>query len=164
MYLFLGNLVWRYRFKHGVYKWGHEYSHIDFSWEYFLVCNFFIFQRPQQLVSWNMDALKLIKRNYNLQTRIRFQESHVTKMIKLLTKFIFQRVSKYKFRFYNCVESVQIRSYFWSVFSCIWTEYWDLCNKIINTGKFGPEITPYLDTFHAVIYCREIFKTESSNK
>ena len=37
-----------------------------------------------------------------------------------------------------CVKSVQIRSYFWSVFSCIRTEY-------------RPEITPYLDTFHAVI-------------
>ena len=35
------------------------------------------------------------------------------------------------------VKSVQIRSYFWSVFSP-------------NTGKYGPEITPYLDTFHAV--------------
>ena len=34
-------------------------------------------------------------------------------------------------------ESVQIRSYFCFVFSHIWTEY-------------GPEITPYLDTFHAV--------------
>ena len=33
---------------------------------------------------------------------------------------------------------VQIRSYFWSVFSCVRTEY-------------GPEITLYLDTFHAVI-------------
>ena len=33
----------------------------------------------------------------------------------------------------HCVKSVQIRSYFWSVFSCIRTE-----------------ITPYLDTFHAV--------------
>ena len=37
----------------------------------------------------------------------------------------------------HCVKSVQIRSYFWSVFS-------------LNTGKYGPEITPYLDTFHAV--------------
>ena len=34
-------------------------------------------------------------------------------------------------------ESVQIRSYFWSVF-------------IPNSGKYRPEITPYLDTFHAV--------------
>ena len=23
-----------------------------------------------------------------------------------------------------------------------------------NRGKYGPEITPYLDSFHAVIYCR----------
>ena len=36
------------------------------------------------------------------------------------------------------VESVQVRTYFWSVFSCMRTEY-------------GPEITPYLDTFYAVI-------------
>ena len=35
------------------------------------------------------------------------------------------------------MKSVQIRSYFWSVLSP-------------NTGKFGPETTPYLDTFHAV--------------
>ena len=26
----------------------------------------------------------------------------------------------------HCVKSVQIRSFFWSVFSCIWTEYGDL--------------------------------------
>ena len=36
------------------------------------------------------------------------------------------------------MKSVQIRSNFWSVFSCIRTEY-------------GPEITPYLYTFHAVL-------------
>ena len=35
------------------------------------------------------------------------------------------------------VKSVQIWSYFWSVFSC--------------TSKYGPEITPHLDTFHAVV-------------
>ena len=37
-------------------------------------------------------------------------------------------------------ESFQIRSNFWSVFSP-------------NAGKYGPEITPFLDTFHAVC-CR----------
>ena len=37
----------------------------------------------------------------------------------------------------NQVKSVLIRSFFWSVFSP-------------NTGKYGPEKTPYLDTFHAV--------------
>ena len=35
----------------------------------------------------------------------------------------------------------QIRSFFWSVFSCIRTEYWDL------QSKYRPEKTPYLDTF-----------------
>ena len=37
----------------------------------------------------------------------------------------------------HCVKIVQIRTYFWSVFSYIQTEY-------------GSEITPYFDTFHAV--------------
>ena len=43
----------------------------------------------------------------------------------------------------------QIRCCFWSVFPCIQTEYGDLF--IPNTGKYGPEVTPYLDTFHAVL-------------
>ena len=51
----------------------------------------------------------------------------------------------------HCVKSVQIRSYFWSVFSCFRTEYGDLLRKSPNTGKYGPEITPYLDTCHAVL-------------
>ena len=29
----------------------------------------------------------------------------------------------------HCVNSFQIRSYFWSVFSCIWTKYGDLLRK-----------------------------------
>ena len=32
-------------------------------------------------------------------------------------------------KLYNCVKSVEIRRYFWSVFSCIPTEYGDLRNK-----------------------------------
>ena len=48
--------------------------------------------------------------------------------------------------FTHCVKSVEKRSFFWSVFSCIRTEYGDLP----NSGKYGPEITPYLDTVHAV--------------
>ena len=42
------------------------------------------------------------------------------------------------------MESVQMRSFFWSVFSRIWTKYRDLWSK------YGPEKTPYLDTFHTV--------------
>ena len=37
----------------------------------------------------------------------------------------------------HCVKSVQIRSYFWFIFSP-------------NTGKYGTETTPYLDTFYAM--------------
>ena len=44
---------------------------------------------------------------------------------------------KQKFR---CVRSVQIRSFFWSVFSRIQS----IC------GKYGSEKTPYLNTFHVV--------------
>ena len=29
----------------------------------------------------------------------------------------------------DCMKSVQIRSFFWSIFSCIRTEYWDLRSK-----------------------------------
>ena len=41
----------------------------------------------------------------------------------------------------HCVKSVQIRSYFWSVFSCIRTEFSP------NTETYGPEITPYNSVF-----------------
>ena len=34
----------------------------------------------------------------------------------------------------------------------------------LNTGKYGPEITPYLDTFHAVFFtnCRYLFRSQSN--
>ena len=55
----------------------------------------------------------------------------------------------------HCVESAQIPSFFWSVFSHIWTEYGEIRtrkNSVFspNAGKYGPEKTPYLETFHAV--------------
>ena len=51
----------------------------------------------------------------------------------------------------HCMKSVQMQNYFWSVFSCIRTEYGDLLRKFSpNTGKNGPEITLYADTFQAV--------------
>ena len=37
--------------------------------------------------------------------------------------------------------------FFWSIFFCIRTEFGDLLQ---NKGKYGPEKTPYLDTFHTV--------------
>ena len=50
----------------------------------------------------------------------------------------------------HCVKSVQIRSYFWSLFSCIRTEYGDLRSP--SKEKYEPEITPYLDNFQAVTF------------
>ena len=36
---------------------------------------------------------------------------------------------------YHCVKSFQIRSYFWSVFFCIWTEYTKIRTR--NNSVFG---------------------------
>ena len=51
----------------------------------------------------------------------------------------------------HCVKSVQIRSFFWSVFPefGLNTERYRVFSP--NVGKYGPEKTPYLDTFHAVL-------------
>ena len=48
------------------------------------------------------------------------------------------------------MNSVKIRSFFWPVFSRIRTEYRDILSLRIspNAEKYGPERTPYLDTFH----------------
>ena len=35
----------------------------------------------------------------------------------------------------HCVKSVQILNFFWSVFSCIWTEYRNLLRKSYKPGK-----------------------------
>ena len=47
----------------------------------------------------------------------------------------------------HCVKSVQIQSHFWSVFSCIGTEYGELLRKspysVQIQEKYGPEKTPY---------------------
>ena len=48
---------------------------------------------------------------------------------------------------FHFMKSVQIRRFFWSVFSCIWTEFTIFSP---NTGKYGPQKTLYLDTFHRV--------------
>ena len=46
----------------------------------------------------------------------------------------------------HCVKIVQIRSFFWSVFSCIWTEK-----------------TPYLDTFHSYQILMETTQTAKAS-
>ena len=51
----------------------------------------------------------------------------------------------------HCMKSVQIGRFFWSVFSCIRRVFSS------NTGKYGPEKTPYLDTFQAVLKQRTVY-------
>ena len=51
----------------------------------------------------------------------------------------------------HSLKNAQIRSLFWSVFSCIRSKYVYLSVFSLNAGKNGPEKTPYLDTFHVVI-------------
>ena len=54
----------------------------------------------------------------------------------------------------HCVKSVQIWVFFCSAFSRIRTEYGEILSLSVfspNAGKYGPEKTPYLDTFHAVL-------------
>ena len=51
----------------------------------------------------------------------------------------------------TCVKSVQIQSYFWSIFSCIQSEY----------RKIRTRNTPYLDTFHAVQVLKSCYWTKT---
>ena len=46
----------------------------------------------------------------------------------------------------HCVKTVQIRSYF-----CPYFSVFGLYTFSMSTGKYGPKITPCLDTFHAVV-------------
>ena len=38
-------------------------------------------------------------------------------------------------QFFHCVKSAQIRSFFWSVFSRIWTEYGDIMIHVVRKGS-----------------------------
>ena len=53
-----------------------------------------------------------------------------------------QNLSKYgEMNSKHCVKSVQIRSFFWSVFSRIGTEYVSVFS--LNLGKYGPETSVF---------------------
>ena len=44
-------------------------------------------------------------------------------------------INVFDLRDYHCVKSVQMRSFFWSAFSCIWTEYRKI--RTIKNSVFG---------------------------
>ena len=56
---------------------------------------------------------------------------------------------------HHCVKSVQMRSFVWSAFSFIWTEWRDLLRKSLYSVRIQENTdqkkTPYLDTFHTAI-------------
>ena len=66
-------------------------------------------------------------------------------------KYDYLGVSGKNFSQTGRAKRVQVRSFFWSIFSRIRTEYGDLLRP--NTGKYGPEKTPSLDTFPVVLVC-----------
>ena len=53
----------------------------------------------------------------------------------------------------SCNDTITLteKYFFWSVFSCIYSGS-DFPVFRLNTEKYEPEITPYLDTFHPVSY------------
>ena len=94
-----------------------------------------------------------IKLRFSFWLKINFRKMASHKHVDLRKKENFIR-SKCYLEDMHWVKSVQIRSYFWSVFFRIRSEYREIRNISVFTphsGKYGPEITPYLDTFHAVI-------------
>ena len=59
----------------------------------------------------------------------------------------------------HSTKSIQIRTFFWSVFFSIRTEYEDIHSDTqhlpvfsTNVGKYRSEKTPHLDTFHAAMH------------
>ena len=69
-----------------------------------------------------------------------FAEQSLLKQFKIINSFIHSHSFK----------SVQIRRFFWSTFSRSRTEYSP------HPGKYGPEKTPYLDTFYAVLFIHSV--------
>ena len=114
---------------------------------------FLVYPKTSNYVTWPKTLL-LIK-SYIFDRFFRISGSIKIKFRQILVQFMthFQLVSYITnsislfFQTFHCVKSIQIRSYFWSLFSCIQTPYLSLFSP--NTGKYGLEITPYLDTFHA---------------
>ena len=80
---------------------------------------------------------------YNLDNKIFYLNKNQIKLAILV-------VPRHKCRKRtHCVKSVQIRSFFWSAFCCIRTEYENLRSKSLHSVRI--QENTYLDTFHAVI-------------
>ena len=78
-------------------------------------------------------TLKFPDKNCHLLTRRRLRNTLWLKIIIELLVFLYSvclaSLCLFNHSFRHCVKSVQIQSYFRSVFSCFWTEYGDLRSK-----------------------------------
>ena len=98
-----------------------------------------------------------LKLNYNvycfwLDVRILFHRCSLREELANIVSFTF-------IENYRCLKSVQIRSYFWSVFSCIQSEYREIRTR--NNSVFGhfsrSVCTVYCTIFYYVLRCLYIF-------
>ena len=93
--------------------------------------------------------------NCNTPNSSEFELTQIFWIAKKMARIFFLHFSIQSLCTIHCMKSVQIRSFFRSVFSRIRTEYGEIRYLSVlfspNAGKYGPEKTPYLDTFHAVI-------------
>ena len=64
-----------------------------------------------------------------------------------------------KLKLLHCVKSVQIRRFFWSVFSRIRTEYRVSLRIQSEYGKIRTRKNRYLDTFHTVLHYVFLFRS-----
>ena len=89
--------------------------------------------QKQFIIIMKTNPEKFIVKNYLVSNSI----------VNLISTFIWKQLLKTPVRRYmfwlklclHCVKYVQIRSYFWSVFSCIWAEYRKILTR--NNSLFG---------------------------
>ena len=105
------------------------------------------------LNQWSKETMKSQKPEHltvKIVAEIWNYEKSIKNWFEILINLTYQGYSSKRIQVTHCLKSVQIRSYFCSVFSCIQTEYGEVLSP--NAGKYGREITLYLDTFHIVTF------------
>ena len=74
--------------------------------------------------------------------RISLRDLHIADMIKTYSNF---------YRLWHCLKSVQIRSFFWSLFSCIRNEYWKIRTRQNSVfGHFSRSVKKYCYFFFII--------------
>ena len=114
-----------------------------------------IFQKENRSISTSKSVSILFPRNHEIQFvysrllsdqfqpfRIETFQNQKKKIFQHETNHTHNTFSNYLYQqncngqnYFHCVKSVQIRSYFWSMFSCIWTEYRKMRTR--NNSVFG---------------------------